>query len=175
MHKAFELRIKNGTPLPLGMGQHEWLLAKLAAAPGTIHAEQKLAMSSSFTPTAFFARDAWFRTVVDYTAINGASATVVDYKSGRVTEDETQLKLMAAMLFCHAGQLSKVKSALVFVNQKTIIPAHFVREDLTEIWSEVLPRVKAVEKALATQEFPPKPSGLCKRYCAVSSCPYHGR
>lgn len=175
LHKYFENRVKHGTPLPLGYKHHETLLAKLIAAPGETYAEQKLAMTSSFTPTTFFGRGAWFRTVIDFTKINGATALVVDYKTGKVSEDVTQLQLMAATLFCHDPKLQRVKSALLFVNHGHVEPAEFVRDDLTEIWGEILPRVKLVERARAAQHYPPKPSGLCKKYCAVTSCPHHGR
>ena len=82
LHKHFENRVKTQTPLPLGYKQYEPLLAKLIAAPGETYAEQKLALTSSFTPTTFFGKGAWFRTVIDFTKINGKIATVVDYKTG---------------------------------------------------------------------------------------------
>jgi hypothetical protein len=177
LHKAFELRVKNGTSLPLGMGQHEPLLAKLAAAPGKVYAEQKLALTAEFQPVGFFGRNVWFRTVIDYTNISvaGDRATVLDYKTGKVAHDLTQLQLMAVTLFHNDAKIQRVKAALVFVHNNHVEPAEFVREDVTEIWSEILPRVRVVEQARARQEYPPKPSGLCKKYCAVSSCPYHGR
>jgi hypothetical protein len=174
-HKAFELRVKHGTPLPLGLGHHEPLIAKLIGAPGTTYAEQKLAITSSFTPVGYFGKGAWFRTVIDFTKINGGFATIVDYKTGKPSEDITQLQLMSAAIFHHMPGIQRVRAALVFVNHDKIEPAEFVRSDLTEIWAEILPRVKAIENARQTQEFPPKPSGICKKFCAVMSCPYHGR
>lgn len=174
-HKAFELRIKNGESLPLGMGHYERLMAKLASATGHISVEQKLAITSSFTPCTYFAKTAWFRTQVDYAAINGELATIIDYKTGKPAEDLTQLQLMAAAVFIHMPQVHRIKSALVFVNHSHVEPAEFVRDDCTKIWGEILPRVKLMEKARQAQEFPPRSSGLCKRYCAVVSCPHHGR
>jgi hypothetical protein len=175
LHKHFEDRIKAGTPLPLGYGQHEAMLAKIIAAPGKTYAEQKLALTSSFQPVAYFGRDVWFRTVVDCTKIDGEVARVFDWKDGKPKEDITQLQLMAAAIFAADAKVQRIKAALVFVNHSQVEPAEFRRDDLTEIWGEILPRVKAVQKARATQEYPPKPSGLCKKYCAVVSCPYHGR
>lgn len=174
LHKVFEDRLK-GKPLPLGYTMYESLLARIIAADGTTYAEQKLAMTSAFTPVAYFGKDVWFRTQIDCTKHNGIKATILDWKTGKVAQDITQLQLMAATLFCHVPEVQRVTAALVFVNNDHIEPATFTREDLPEIWGEVLPRVKLVEKARQAMEFPPKPSGLCKRYCAVTSCPYHGR
>lgn len=174
LHKVFEDRLK-GTPLPLGFGQHESLLSKVVAAPGELHVELKLAITSSFTPVAYFGKDVWYRSRIDAVKVNGQTALALDWKSGRPTEDLTQSQLMASTLFAHMPALQRVKTALVFVGHDKIEPAEFVREDLTEIWGEILPRVKAMQKARQQQEYPPKPSGLCKKYCAVMSCPFHGK
>jgi hypothetical protein len=175
LHKSFENRVASATPLPLGYKQYENLLAKLIAAPGETHAEQKLALTSSFTPTTYFANNAWFRTVIDFTKIHNGTATVVDYKTGRVANDTTQLQLMSATLFASDPQIQRVRAALLFVAHGQMEREEYVRGDLTEIWGEILPRVKVVERARAAQHYPPTPSGLCKRFCAVTSCPHHGR
>jgi hypothetical protein len=177
LHKAFENRIKHKQELPLGMGQYENMLARIVGLPGVVYAEQKLAMNANFAPTTWFGKDVWLRTILDCTYINeaGVTAATFDWKTGKPAQDLTQMQLAAATLFCHQPKLERVKVSLVFVNHNKTEPGEFVREDLPEIWSEILPRVKQVESARAAQEYPPKPSGLCKRYCAVVSCPYHGK
>ena len=178
LHKVFEdYLIGRRTDLPLGFGPHRGLLDKVKAAPGKLYGEQKLAITSSFLPCTYFSKNppAWFRTIIDIAIVNGDVARIFDWKTGKVKENITQLQLMAAALFAHDPNIQRIKSALVFVNQGHIEPAEFVREDLAEIWGEVLPRVKRMEKARSQTEFPPKPGGLCKRYCAVTSCAHHGR
>ena len=178
LHKVFEdYLLGRRTDLPLGYGPHRAMLDKIKASGGKLYGEQKLAITSSFAPCTYFSKApaAWFRTIIDIARVDGPTAAVLDWKTGKVKEDITQLQLMAAALFAHDPGIQRIKSALVFVNQGHIEPAEFVREDLTEIWSEVLPRVKKMERARAQQEYPPKPGGLCKRYCAVTSCPHHGR
>lgn len=178
LHKVFEeYLLGRRSDLPLGFGPHRALLDRIKNSSGKLYGEQKLAITSSFSPCTYFSKNpaAWFRTIIDFTRISGPNASIFDWKTGKVKTDITQLQLMAAALFAHDPGIQRVKSALVFVNQGHIEPAEFVREDLTEIWGEILPRVRRMEKARATQEFPPKPGGLCKRYCAVSSCPHHGR
>lgn len=175
LHDVFAKRLDKATPLPLGFARYEPMLARLANAPGEIMVEQKLAISSTFQPTAYFARDTWFRTVVDAAKVNDGVAVVPDWKTGKPKPDDTQLALMAGTVFIHLPQVQRVKAALVFVNYNEVIPAEYAREDQGEIWNMIIPRVRALEQAVVTQEYPPKPGGLCKRYCAVVSCPYHGR
>lgn len=175
VHQAFDARVSKGVPLPQGMTMHEGMLAKLATAPGTTFTEQKLALASDFSPSKFFGRSAWFRIVLDYTNVNGTSATVVDYKTGKPSEDMTQLQLAAVTTFAHNAKVNKVKTALAFVAHDHIERATFVRQDATEIWGEILPRVKRMVEARQTQNYPPQPGGLCRRWCAVTSCPFHGR
>ena len=113
--------------------------------------------------------------MIDFTKIHNGIATVVDYKTGKVANDTTQLQLMSATLFAFDPQIQRVKAALLFVAHGQMEREEFVRGDLTEIWGEILPRVKLVERARAAQHYPPTPSGLCRKYCAVVSCPHHGR
>jgi len=175
LHKAFENRIKHATPLPLGYGQYEDLLSRIINAPGVTYAEQKLAMTSTFQPVAYFGKGVWYRGVLDCTKVRETTAITFDWKTGKPSQDMTQMQLAAATLFCHLPQLQRVKVALAFLAHGQTETGEFLREDLTEIWGEILPRVKQVERARVTQEFPPKPSGLCRKYCAVQSCPHHGR
>lgn len=175
LHKAFELRIAKGQALPAVYASFEPLLNRIATAEGKVFAEQKLALTSEFKPTTFFGRGAWFRGVSDATVVNGHQGSVFDWKTGKPSEDLTQLQLLAATVFAHHPAVQRVKAALVFVNHDHVEPATFTRESLTEIWAEILPRVKWLEKMRATNDYPPKPSGLCRKYCAVSSCPHHGR
>ena len=175
IHEAFDARVAKGRPLPEGLTMHEGLLSKLAAAEGRVSTEQKLALASDFTPTKFFGRAAWFRTVLDYTNVNGPRAIVVDYKTGKVAEDMTQLQLAAVTTFAHDARVQKVDVALAFVAYDHIERASFTRADTTEIWGEILPRVRKLVDARQKQDYPPNPGGLCRRWCAVTSCPHHGR
>jgi hypothetical protein len=180
LHAAFEARVTKGEELPLGMGMHEPMLARLASAPGKTYAERKLGLTSAFEPTSFFGARTWFRIVLDYTNIRptqggGTIATVVDYKTGKPATDTTQLQLSAATLFAHDPKIDRVKAALVFVAHGESETAEYARSDTTEIWSEVLPRVRKVIEARQQDHYPPKPGGLCRRYCAVVSCPFHGK
>ena len=174
MHKAFEERVRDGKTLPLPYAHHEPMLVKLIESPGDTMAEQKLALTDKFKPTGFFSANVWLRTVIDFCKVRPKSAIVVDYKSGKVTDDETQLALAAATLFHYAPGIEEVKAAFLFANNDKLIAKTFHRDGLQGIWRDILPRVRRLEDATAENEYPPKPSGLCVRYCGVQSCPHWG-
>jgi len=174
-HKAFEEFVRKGKSLPLGLVQHQEMLEKLTKLPGETYAEQKLALTSDFKPSGYFDKRVWFRTVVDFCNVQNNNAIVIDWKTGRPSADMTQLQLLSATIFHYLSNVKRVKAALLFVNHNGAERAEFVRDDLPEIWNEILPRVKQLEKARRTEEYPPTPSGLCVKYCGVVSCPYHGR
>lgn len=175
VHKALELRVRTKQKLPLGMTQYEPIIVKLTSLPGEIYAEQKLAITKDFQPVGFFGKGVWFRTVLDFCVVNGKTAAVIDYKTGKPSEDTTQLQLLSATIMHHQPDVERVKARLLFLNHDHVEQADYTRADLTGIWGSILPRVRQVQQAAVDQEYPPKPGGLCRRYCAVQSCPYHGR
>lgn len=173
VHSAFDARIKGTAPLPLGLGHNEPMLARVLAAHGQTYSERKLAISSSYQPVGWFSDQAWFRGVLDCTKIRKDSATVLDWKTGKPGVDVTQLQLCAALVFHSAPQVNTVRAALVFINHDKVESEEYTRQDLTTIWSEILPRVKKLQRAREEQTYPPKPGGLCKRWCQVTSCEYY--
>lgn len=173
LHKAFEDRIVRNVALPPSLARFESLL-RVTMKDGVVHGEMKMALTSDFKPSAYFGKRVWFRTVIDATIIKGDVATVLDWKTGKPSVDLTQLQLMAATLLHTMPKLRKVNAALVFVNHDTVEPASFTRDDLSEIWAEILPRVRRLEQMRATGQYPPTQSGLCGRYCAVTSCEHYG-
>lgn len=174
LHLAFEERVRDGKKLPLPYAQHEPLMRKLIEAPGDTLAEQKLGLTAKFKPAAFFSPNVWFRTVLDFAKIRPKEAIVVDYKSGKVTDDETQLALMSATIMHYAPTVEQVKSAFLFANNDKLVSRTYHRDELQGIWRDILPRVQLLEDATVENEYPPKPSGLCIKYCQVTSCPHYG-
>lgn len=175
LHRAFDKRLK-GIELPAKFRKYEPLLAAIAAAPGRLFSEQKLAISSAFQPSAWFGDGAWLRTVIDAMKLGDTWARIFDWKTGKPKEDTTQLALMSAAVFAQHSDVRRVRASLVFLNHEgPPVAETFTREGMVAVWGNVLPRVKELEHARNTNTYEPRPSGLCKRYCAVKSCPFHGR
>lgn len=171
VHEALHKRVVKGTPLPLEFRHLEATASKIAAAEGEKHGELKLALTRDFAPTEFFARDVYVRAIIDLAVVRDNAALVIDYKTGKVKDDFTQLELASAVLSIFMPDIERFRLSFLWLKEKTISTQERTREDLAGIWADLIKRSGAIESALATTTFPAKPSPLC-RWCPVQSCPH---
>jgi hypothetical protein len=179
-HKTLAERISKGAPLPTQVAMYEpWAARVLAGeAPDpkskTILVEQQLAILRDFSPCTWFDKKTWFRGIGDVIKIAGPVALIIDWKTGKVKEDQTQLMSMAQCVFSHHPEVQQVRSEFVWLAAEATTRMNFKRADMPGHWASVLPRVALLENANQTMTYPAKPGGLCKRWCAVTDCPHHG-
>jgi hypothetical protein len=158
------------------------MLAGEALAGMNILVEQQLAINADFGPTAWFNSDAekqgtgapWYRGIGDVIKIIGNVALIVDWKTGKIIEDSQQLALMAACVFAHHPEVMKCRSEFVWLKEDAETRQDFHRNDMPAMWRHLWPRIEAYKNAVENTIFPPKPGGLCKRYCPVKQCPHNG-
>lgn len=174
VHKAFEQRIGKGVAFPKGMENFEDAAVRLLAVPGIIKVEQQLAITDKLLATTWFGKDAWFRAIADYLAVNGPVALAIDYKTGKIIEDSEQLALLAECIFAHYPEVQAVRTEFWWLKDDCATKEVFYRKDRARTWRKILPEVMTLKKAHETMAFPEKQSGLCRKYCAVVSCPYNG-
>lgn len=175
IHKALEKRVMYGQNLPPDLRHLDALCQKFMDAPGEKQAEVKLAINHDYQPVAFFAKDVFFRAVLDLAITNGGSAVLVDWKTGnRIDDDFTQLRIGAAMLMQSMPEITSAKLAFIYTSAGQVLPDSFEREDIPAAWNAVLPTVEAMEQAAATSDYPAIQGGLCKRYCPVHTCIHNG-
>lgn len=187
VHKALELRVAEGRPLPEDLSTHEPLVQKLVASAegGVIEAEQKMALNARFEPVRFFAHDCWVRGITDVTVTKGANAFIGDYKTGNPKPNSAQLRLTAAMTFHHKPYVQKVSNAFIWLKTGEITRETFTRDQVPAIWQEFAPRVQRLEIAVqknadSSQDpkavWPKRPSGLCRKWCPLSraQCEFSG-
>jgi hypothetical protein len=176
VHKALELYVGGKDSLPAKYLPFKPIADKLKCAPGEKLLEYSFGLTKQLTPTTFFGSDVWVRGKLDVTILRGANAAVFDYKNGKRKLDLDQLKLFAAAGFHSWPQVQRVDTAYIWLTEGKLDKETFVREDAVGIWQEFAIRVHRMERAAERDEFPPKPSGLCKQYCPVgkSLCEYCG-
>ena len=173
VHKAFERRIKFGSPFPPNMVQWEALAHKLAGQKGVIHLEMQLALNEQLEKVDWFAKDVWCRTIIDYACINQktGNALILDYKTGKKKDDDRQLALMAAVIFEVYPNINKIVSGYLWLKDgQELAKATFLREHKGKLWNQYLPTVQAVQQSMMTGQWPEKPSGLCYGWCPVQDC-----
>jgi len=175
VHAALAERINNEhKPLPATIKKLDKWATKILSTPGKILVEQQLAITESMTPTGWFDGDVWFRGIADVIKIVGPVALAVDWKTGQIKEDGVQLALIAACVFAHHPEVQKIRTEFIWLKEDATSRANFARSDMPAVWAALLPRVTRLRNAHETNDFPPTPNGLCRKFCVVTSCPYHG-
>jgi hypothetical protein len=178
VHKAFEDRVRDGKPLPADLQLHETYLARLASLPGQIYVEREIAVNRKLQPCGYWDEDVWYRAKIDYLNINDGRARIVDYKTGK--PHQKLLQLFEYILF----------TMIVFPEVETAYAEYYwtkapecptgtggawPRERvLKETWPMLLPDLKQMAEAYKLDVWQPRPSGLCKRHCAVTDCEFNG-
>jgi hypothetical protein len=174
VHKALANAVSGAEELPTPFKQFQPLVDKLTRNDGKLLVEQQLAITKELNPTEWFSKTAWYRGIADVIKISGPVALVVDYKTGRIQEDGSQLALMAQCVFAHHPDVQKIRTEFWWLKEDAETRADFTRDDMVKVWAGLLPRVAVLENAFTSMNYPPKPGNLCRRWCPVSSCPHHG-
>lgn len=164
VHKLLEDRINLKTPLPDYLQHLEPIIADLESTGQTMIAELEFAFTKDWTPTTYWADDAWTRGKVDVMLIGHDDATILDWKTGKRRPDFGQLEYYALALGLIG--IKKIKGYFVWIKTREF--------DFTDIDENVVRHVKQLftskaarlEHAYETNEWPAKTSALCA-YCPV--------
>lgn len=177
VHKHLEDRVALGTPLPQSLERFEPITKRIADAPGQKLVELQLAVTSSFQPTEWFAKDAWCRGIIDVGVLTGTQAVLWDWKTGRRKPESDQLKLFAGLAFAHYPKLMTAFTGFIWMSDNKVDKERFERSESADIWGAFAPRVIRLHRAYEEAKFPPKPSGLCRNYCPVPKhlCEFSGK
>lgn len=174
VHDAMAKALKGEKELPTEMATFQPWVDKVRNGPGRLLVEQKYALTKEFTPVPWMRHPGiWYRGIVDAARINGPVGLAIDWKTGAPKDNSVQLALMAACMFANYPELKKIRTEFVWLGDDCTTPEIFDRADIRELWNRLLPRIATYEQAIADQNFPPKPGGLCMKWCGVSNCPFY--
>ena len=172
VHKHLELRVKDGTPLPAALTNHEPYIQRLLALPGRITAEEKIALDLKGQPCAFFAKDVWYRGVIDFAAIDQTVAHIRDYKTGARKDKFAQLKLFALHTFSHYPTVETVDARYYWTQLGIESGEVYLRSQIPTLWAHFLPDLTQYMEAFKHDIWQPRPSGLCYGWCPVKTCEF---
>lgn len=175
VHDALAKACMGKQELPTEMEHFQKWVDAIRRGPGELLVEQKFAIDKNFMPVGYFDRTVWYRGIGDVVRIWGPVALVVDWKTGKVLEDSVQLMLMAQCIFSKYPTVKKVRSEFIWLKEDCTSPEVFDRAEVADAWVDLMPRVLELERAHATQNYPPKPNYLCKSWCPVTGCTFHGK
>lgn len=174
VHAFLETRLKENTLLPQEVAHYESLCSAVEriAHNGELFVEKELVLTDNLTPTTWWEPDAWLRSKLDILVISGDMANVMDWKTGKRNADQFQMQLFAAQVFKHYPEVTRVKTSLVWLKDMAMDTETYYRSGVNTIWAEVMKRIQRINDSLEHDNWPAKPSGLC-RYCpARHNCDY---
>jgi RecB family exonuclease len=178
-HKAAELYVKGEAPLPPEFNYVKSTLDNLIRMEGEKLCEYEMGLTKDLNPCGFKDPDVWWRGVADLVIVNkeAQEARVVDYKTGKSAKyaDSGQLELMALAVFKHFPEIRKVKAGLLFVVCNEFIKSNYMVDDQDKMWQKWTKDYERMRGSYTNDVWNPRPSGLCRKHCIVTSCPHNGR
>lgn len=171
VHKALELRVGRGRPLPLSLSHLEPMASALHVVPGEKLTELQMAVNADLEPTSWFAKDVYCRAIADLAIKRDAKALMFDYKTGKKSDDFSQLELTSVVFFHHHPEIESIKYSFVWLKDKSITSGTIERHQMHSVWSELAPRIAKYQHAFDMTEFPARPGFHC-RWCPIKTCPY---
>lgn len=176
VHKALAKALETRGQLPEPMAAYQRWVDSVSCGPGDLFLEKQYAVAPGFKPTTWFGKDVWFRTIVDALRVDGPVAHAIDWKTGKMRNvDVVQLMLVATAVFAHFSEVKRCRTDFVWLKEDTTSTEDYARNDMVDHWAELLPRVDQFVNATVEKNFPPKPGFLCKNWCPVSTCQFHGK
>jgi putative RecB family exonuclease len=158
-----------------------WLAQWAVPVESVVAVERALAVDRHGTHVAWDAPDAFVRGRLDLITVAGPHATILDWKSGWLSEDEDGLRvawapgLYAALLWAWAPRLEHVSVEYHYLRTGRIAHVTLTPVEAAETlaWAQAL--ASRIAAALAAQDdpeaFPPRPSTACGTCPWVNRCP----
>ena len=177
VHTAAEEYGRDNIDLP---AQYEFIkpyVDTLMRTGGDKYYELKMALTADLEPCDFHDKEAWWRGIADFMAVDGKTALLVDYKTGKSTRyaDTKQLEILSLALFKHFPEVKTVKGGLMFVVAGKLIEAMFYREEEEEYWESWDKDVALLNSSFESETWNPKSNFSCYKFCPVLDCEYNGR
>ena len=158
-----------------------WLSRWAVPLTHTVGVEHALAIDADGRRVTWDAPEAFLRGRLDLVAVEGRQATVCDWKSGWVTEDDETLPwawapgCYAALLWAWAPRLEAVIVEYHYLRTGRVARTAFAPADAAETLAWARTTAAGMAQALATPDdhaaFPPRPSTACATCPWVNRCP----
>ncbi len=144
---------------------------KILAREGTKYFEYQMSVNRALEPVEWFAKDVWLRSIADVLVVDGDTAYCLDYKTGKVKDNPTQLQLFAAMVMWHFPEVNTVKTSFIWLKFDEVTNSKYERRFLSSLWRALEPRFDRVQEVIELGVFSARPSGLCPWCPAKHICP----
>jgi len=174
VHEALEMYAKSRDEKYLTRETRKWksLIDRLLEKKGTHLYEYQMAVTPELEPCDWMAKDVWLRGIADVLVVDGDTAYCLDWKTGKVRDNPTQLQLFACMVFLHFPEVQTVKTAFVWLKFDQVTDMIYKRSMFDPMWRNLMQRFDYAQETIDLGVFEAKPSGLCRWCAARDICPY---
>jgi hypothetical protein len=158
-----------------------WLARGVILLEHAVAVEHALAIDADGRQVEWDTPEAFLRGRLDLVAMQGRQATVCDWKSGWVTEDDETLPWVwapgcyAALLWAWAPRVKAVTVEYHYLRTGRVARTVLTRADAAETLAWARTTASRIGQALATPNdlgaFPPRPSTACGTCPWVNRCP----
>lgn len=164
IHKRGEdFLVKRGLPLPKEYAPFSAEMFHLRDAGAK--AEEKVGFFRDWSPTTFFHKGVWLRSIYDATLVTGTHADVVDFKTGKKYETNLdQIELFSATVFVRNEDIQTVTARLWYLDSGDEVAVNFSRPGIEAALSKWTARAGKIEHE---QNWPARPNSTC-RWCNFS-------
>lgn len=176
-HAAAEHYVNESKPLPPRFEVLQPYLNIIMALPGTKRAEVEFGIKEDLSPCDFWAPDCLLRGKLDVLVDQEDKAIIADWKTGKAKpNDFEELRCFSVLTFLNKPEISKTKNTYIWLKKDSPPTTEIVqRSQINELLEPLQDTIAQIENSICYDEFKPRPSGLCQKYCDVISCRHNGR
>ncbi len=165
-HAAFEQALKTKTP---ERAPDSVVAGMVLASDAIKHYEWEVAIAETGTPVPFWSELAWFRGKVDVALIAPPDALILDWKTGKVREDPTELRRFALLLQARYPNVEAIGGAYVWLKDSIGYGATHDLSNTRATLDSLRKLDTAVKAPPVDREWEPRPNPLCG-WCRVKTC-----
>lgn len=181
IHEAIAARVLDGTSWPAECASFARVVDKIVDKlrdTGELRVEHRVAVTRELTQCAWDDDRVWLRAIFDLLVLRDSEAVILDWKTGKRKAVPTdQLRISSAMAFALFPSVETVSVAYIWLTETPVCAtfSRYQRAAAPRLLENVLPEVENMQRGIEARDFPPRPSGLCRKWCSVVTCEFNGR
>jgi hypothetical protein len=170
VHEALEKRLRDSTPLPADLEQHEsFCLALDRYIP--VDVELKLGCRQDGAACDFFDKRVWLRGKVDVCIASHDICAIYDWKTGKTYEDPFELRVQGLLLKLNRPELKRITGQYIWLKTGKLGREHNC-SDTPNTWHELQELDKKARLFDASNVWPKVSNVLCS-WCSVFDCEHN--
>jgi PD-(D/E)XK nuclease superfamily len=156
------------TRLPDKLAEYQKYVDNIKSQDGLKYSEYEIGVRPDWGNTSFRARDVWGRGKIDIAIIDGDSAILLDWKTGKVREDRLELDIQAVLLNAAHPYITDIWGGYIWLKEHKMGKMYNLGVNLsdTKEWIETTMKKVDMEPWVA------KKNPLCP-WCENSNCHYY--